>query len=59
MGWRVRRSKLSGVKILCTCPAQPWGPPSLLYNGYWVLPEVKKLGRGVGHPEASSAEVKG
>jgi len=25
---------LSGGKIFCTCPEWPWGPPSLLYNGY-------------------------
>jgi len=23
------------------CPDQPWGPPSLLYNGYRVFPGVK------------------
>jgi len=27
-------------------PDRPWGPPSLLYNGYWVFPGVK-CGRGV------------
>ena len=25
---------------------QPWGPPSLLYNGYWVFPRGEG-GRGV------------
>jgi hypothetical protein len=29
-------------EIFCTCPDQPWGPPSLLYNGYWVFPGGKK-----------------
>ena len=23
-------------EIVCTCPDQSWGPPSLLHNGYWV-----------------------
>ena len=27
-----------GGGIFRTCPDRPWGPPSLLYNGYWVLP---------------------
>ena len=40
-------------------PDRPWGPPSLLYNEYWVsFPGVKWPGRGVGHPPASSAGVK-
>ena len=29
---------------------RPWGPPSLLYNGYRVFPGVKRPGRGVDHP---------
>ena len=40
-------------------PDRPWGPPSLLYDGYWAsLSEVKRPGRGVDHPPSSSAEVK-
>ena len=35
-----------GGDIFCTCPDRPWGPPSLLYNGYLVFPGVKS-GRGV------------
>ena len=32
-------------------PDRPWGPPTLLYNGYRVsLPGVKRPGRGVDHP---------
>ena len=27
-----------GGKIFRTCPHRPWGPPSLLYNGYRVFP---------------------
>jgi hypothetical protein len=40
-------------------PTGPWGPPSLLHNGYRVsFPGVKRPGRGVNHPPPSSAEVK-
>jgi hypothetical protein len=46
-------------EIFRTCPDRPWGPPSLLYNGYRVsFPGVKRPGRGVDHPPSSSAEVK-
>jgi hypothetical protein len=27
-----------GGEIFLTCPDRPWGPPSLLYNGYRVFP---------------------
>ena len=30
-----------GGEIFRTCPDQPWGPPSLLYNGYRVFLELK------------------
>jgi len=36
MIWTVQDSKPSGGKIFCTCPNQPWSPPSLMYNGYQV-----------------------
>ena len=39
-------------------PDWPWGPSSFLWNGYWVLPRVKWLGRGIDHPPPSSADVK-
>jgi hypothetical protein len=29
-------------EIFRTCPYWPWGPPSLLYNGYWVFPGRKE-----------------
>ena len=29
-------------KVLRTCPDRPWGPPSLVYNGYQVFPMGKK-----------------
>jgi len=35
-------SNPGGDEIFRTCPDRPWGPPSLLYNGYRVFPEGKK-----------------
>ena len=32
-GWTVRGSNPGGGEIFRTCPDQPWGLPSLLYNG--------------------------
>jgi len=55
MGWGLNPS---GSEIFCTRPDQPWDPSSLLYNGYWVIPGVKRPGRGVDHPPQYSAEVK-
>jgi hypothetical protein len=41
------------------CPDRPWGPPSLLYNGYRVFPGGKlRLGRAVDHSPPSNAAVK-
>ena len=58
-GWTVRESNPGGGEIFPTHPDGPWGPPSLLYNGYWVsFPGIKRPGRGVNHPPPSSAEVK-
>jgi hypothetical protein len=39
-------SNPGGGEIFRTCPDGPWGPPSLLYNGYRIFPGVKS-GRGV------------
>ena len=33
-----------GGQIFHTCPYRPWGPPSLLYNGYRVFPGGKAAG---------------
>jgi hypothetical protein len=33
-------------EIFRTCPNRPWGPPSLLYNGYRAFPGVES-GRSV------------
>ena len=42
---------------LRTCPDRPWGPPSLLYNGYRVFPGGKVLpGRDADPSPPSSAE---
>jgi hypothetical protein len=48
----------SGVgEIFSTYPYRPWGPPSLLYNGYRVFLEDKiRPGREADH-SPSSAEV--
>jgi len=42
MGWTVRGSDPGGGKIFRACPDQPWGPPDLVYNGYWVFPSGKE-----------------
>jgi hypothetical protein len=36
-----------GGEIFRTCPDRPWGPQSLLYNGYRVFPRGVESGRGV------------
>ena len=38
----VQGSNPGGGEIFCTCPDRPWGPPSLLYNGYRVFPGGKE-----------------
>jgi len=46
-------------EIFRTCPDQPWGPPSLLYNGYQVFPRDEEwLGRDADPSPPSSAVVK-
>jgi hypothetical protein len=42
MNWKVRGSNPGGGEIFHTHPDRPWGPTSLLYNGYRVFPRVKK-----------------
>jgi len=36
-GWSGDQIPVGG-EISHTCPDWPWGPPSILYNGYWVFP---------------------
>jgi len=31
-----------GGEIFRTCPDRPWGPPSLMYNGYRLFPGCKE-----------------
>ena len=47
-----------GGEIFSTCPHRPWGPPSLLYNGYLVFPGGKAAGVWRWPPTPSSAKVK-
>ena len=48
-----------GGEIFRTCPDRPWGPPSLLYNGYRVFPRGKKRpGLDADPSPPSSAVVK-
>ena len=58
-GWMVRGSNPGEGKIFRTCPDQPWGPPSLLYIGYWVFPGGKEqwLGRDADDPSLPSSTM--
>jgi hypothetical protein len=54
-----RGSNPGGGEILRTCPDRPWGPPSLLYNGYRFFPGGKERpGRDPEPLTPSSAVVK-
>ena len=58
-GWTVRGSNPGGGNIFRTCPDLPWGPPSLLHNGYQVFPGGKERpGRDADPSPSSSAVVK-
>jgi hypothetical protein len=51
--------EFGGGEIFRTRPDQPWGPPSLLYNGYRVsLPGTKRPGHGVDHPTHLAPRLK-
>jgi hypothetical protein len=57
-GWTVRGSNFGGGEIFHTYPDRPWGPPSLLYNGYRVFPGGKeRSGRDADPSQPSSAVV--
>ena len=48
-----------GGETFCNRPHQPWGPPSLLYNGYWVsFIGLKRPGCGIDHPLSPSTKAK-
>jgi len=60
-GWPVRGSNPGGGvgEIFRTCQDRPWGPPSLLYNGYRFFPGGKERpGRDADPSPPSSAVVK-
>jgi hypothetical protein len=42
--WTVRGSNPGVGEIFRTRPDRPWGPPTLLYNGYRVFPGGKAAG---------------
>jgi hypothetical protein len=57
-GWTIRGSNPGGREIFRTHPDRPWGPPTLLCNGYRVFHGgVNRKRRGADHPPPSSAEV--
>jgi hypothetical protein len=43
-GWTARGSTSGEIEVFCTYPDRPWGPHSLLYNGYRVFPGGKAAG---------------
>jgi hypothetical protein len=43
----VRDSVGSRIFTSAFCPYWPWGPPSLLCNGYWALFSLEKSAKGV------------
>jgi len=46
-------------EIFCPSPGRPWGPPSLLYNGYRAsFQGVKRPGRGVHHQTQLAPRLK-
>jgi len=51
MGWTVRGSNPDGERD------QPWGPPSLLYNEYWVFPGGKEWPGHDADPSPPSSAV--
>ena len=56
---KVRGSNPGWGEIFRTCPDWPWGPPSLLYNGYRVFPGgEERPGRDAVPSPPSSAVVK-
>jgi len=58
-GWKFRGSNPGTGEIFRTCPDRPWGPFTLLYNGYRLFPEGKERpGRDADFSLPSSAVVK-
>jgi hypothetical protein len=46
-----------GGENFCVCPDRPWGPLSLLYNGYWVFPGGKEWPRRDSDPSPPSSAM--
>jgi hypothetical protein len=58
-GWTVRGSNPGVGEISRTRPDRPWGPASLLYNGFRVsFPGVMWPERGVDHPPHLAPRLK-
>ena len=58
MGWTVRGSNPGGwCEIFRICPNGPWGPPSLLYNGYRDFPGSKERPERDADPSIPSSAV--
>jgi hypothetical protein len=55
--WTVWGSNPGGGEIFRTRPDRPWGPPSLLYNGYRLFPEGKAAEAWRWPPTPPSTEV--
>ena len=54
----VKVKSLANRRIFRTWPERPWGPPSLLYNGYRIFSRGKERpGRDANPPHPSSAMV--
>jgi hypothetical protein len=58
IGWTVRGLNSGGGEIFRARPDMPWGPTSLLYNGYRFFPGRKEAGAWPWPPSPSSVEVK-
>ena len=55
--WTVWGSNPGGARF-SACPDWPWGPPSLLYNGYRVFSGGKvRPGRAADHSPPSNVAV--
>jgi hypothetical protein len=60
-GWTVRGSSPVKGKKFFSYPQGPdrlWNQPSVLFNGCWDYPGVKRPGREVHHSSPSKTEVK-
>ena len=58
MGWTVQGSKAGGSEIFHNRPDRPWGPSSLLYNGYQILAGVHGAEAWCWPLTPSNAEIK-